>query len=54
MCDYCEREKALEDVIRDIVAGDPRCTTRSCGYCEHEEDYGCGIYRRMHELGVVS
>jgi len=49
-----EREKALEDVLRDIVAGDPKCMARSCGDCEHEEDYGCGIYRRMYELGVLS
>ena len=46
------REMKLESVLRDIVAGDPRCTNRSCGDCEHDEDWECGISRRIRELGV--
>lgn len=48
-----EREKELESLLRDWRACDPRCTNRSCGDCEHDEDDGCGLYRRMCELGVV-
>lgn len=49
-----EREKALESLLRDWRACDPRCTNRSCGDCEHDEDDGCGLYRRMCELGVIA
>lgn len=49
-----EREQQLEGVLRDWIACDPRCTNRSCGDCEHDEDDGCGLYRRMCELGVMS
>lgn len=49
-----EREQRLESVLRDWITCDPRCTNRSCGDCEHDEDEGCGLYRRMCELGVIS
>ena len=49
-----EREKELEELVRDWRACDPKCTNRSCGDCEHDEDDGCGLYRRMHELGVIA
>lgn len=47
-----KRGDELESLLRDIMDGDPRCTARSCGDCEHEEDDGCGIRRRMAELGI--
>ena len=43
----------LEALVRDIWDGDPRCIARGCGDCEHDEDDGCGIYRRMCELGLM-
>ena len=48
-----EREQRLEGVLRDWIACDPRCTNRSCGDCEHDEDEGCALYRRMCELGAI-
>ena len=36
-------------LIRDLL--ERRCR-RSCADCEHDEDDGCGIYRRMRELGI--
>lgn len=48
-----ERVEQLESLLRDIMDGDPRCTARSCGDCEYEEDDGCGIRRRMRELGLL-
>lgn len=48
-----DRIEQLEALVRDIWDGSPKCTTRTCGDCEHEEDYGCGIYRRMCELGLM-
>lgn len=46
------RIRQLEALVRDIMKGDPKCTARSCADCEHDEDDGCGIYRRMRELGI--
>ena len=56
LCDEINRQerriRQLEALVRDIMKGDPKCTARSCADCEHDEDDGCGIYRRMRELGI--
>lgn len=48
-----DRISELESLVLDIFAGDIRCTGRSCGDCEHEEDEGCGLVTRAVALGLM-
>lgn len=48
-----KRISELESLVIDIFAGDIRCTGRSCGDCEHEEDEGCGLVTRAVALGLM-
>lgn len=50
-----EREKELEELVRDLLQ--LRCplstsSCKSCADCEHEDDEGCDFMTRALELGI--